>query len=374
MKRYKKGSDNLIFKEEGYVFKLKYSLGLFSVKLNGIIYENYPEGGLKEELYFVDGLLKKNKGYYENGQLKYIGDGLQSEVLIASGGKLIDWYPIKIKGEMPIFIDSSEYYLSWQSYYMTGQLRCDGNQIDGRYKSYYENGQLKSAGDYKIAILQDEIIGDKTGNWKTYYENGQLESIGDYYGRGGMKDGIWRNYYDDGKLKSESVWKRETRHTNRPQRIQTPHELILRKEWDERGQLRVEHEYKDGDIISGKEWDENGSLLAKKDYKLINLIKKHNEEIAQKKLKNPDDLPDWFDGNICEEGDTITSYLGKECKLSAQELSMYDYIMGAKTALEIGSFGGEINTSLASQNLRKGLMWFRENNPQLYEILYSDSN
>ena len=47
-------------------------------------------------------------------------------------------------------------------------------------------------------------------------------------------------------------------------------------------------------------------------------------------------MPDWFDGNICEEGGTINSYLGKECQLTAQELSMYDFIMGAKTALEIG--------------------------------------
>jgi hypothetical protein len=40
-------------------------------------------------------------------------------------------------------------------------------------------------------------------------------------------------------------------------------------------------------------------------------------------------LPDWFDGTIYDEGDTVTNpFSGESYELNAGELSMYDLIMG----------------------------------------------
>ena len=40
-------------------------------------------------------------------------------------------------------------------------------------------------------------------------------------------------------------------------------------------------------------------------------------------------LPDWFEGHIYDEGDTITNpFSGESYDLNAAETSMYDLIMG----------------------------------------------
>ena len=40
-------------------------------------------------------------------------------------------------------------------------------------------------------------------------------------------------------------------------------------------------------------------------------------------------LPDWFDGHLYDEGDTITNpFSGESYELNAPETSMYDFIMG----------------------------------------------
>ena len=44
---------------------------------------------------------------------------------------------------------------------------------------------------------------------------------------------------------------------------------------------------------------------------------------------------------------------------------MYDFIMGATITSEMGIF----NTPHHIQELRKGLDWFRKNNPEAYMVL-----
>ena len=74
-------------------------------------------------------------------------------------------------------------------------------------------------------------------------------------------------------------------------------------------------------------------------------------------------LPEWFDGEIYDKGDTVTNrFSGEEYKLTAEELSMYDFIMGAQIVLEMGLVSGD-------EELRKGLKWFRENNNKAYMVL-----
>ena len=77
-------------------------------------------------------------------------------------------------------------------------------------------------------------------------------------------------------------------------------------------------------------------------------------------------LPKWFHGEIYEEGATVRNrFSGEEYKLNNVELSMYDFIMGATVAAEMGIF----NTPHHVQELRKGLDWFRKNNAEAYMVL-----
>ena len=84
-------------------------------------------------------------------------------------------------------------------------------------------------------------------------------------------------------------------------------------------------------------------------------------------IKEKQKLPSWFDGALYEEGDTVSNpYSGEEIKLTAAELSMYDFCMGATFVYEMGglSVDGKI-----LKDLQKGLDWFRKTNPEAYMVL-----
>lgn len=68
-------------------------------------------------------------------------------------------------------------------------------------------------------------------------------------------------------------------------------------------------------------------------------------------------LPKWFDGEIYNEGATVTNpYTGETVDLSAEELSMYDVIKGAEF-------------TRSYKLLQRGLDWFRRANPEAYMTL-----
>ena len=76
-------------------------------------------------------------------------------------------------------------------------------------------------------------------------------------------------------------------------------------------------------------------------------------------------LPSWFNGELYEEGGTVRNrFSGEEYKLNNVELSMYDYVMGATMMCEMGMHHDNLVTEL-----RKGLDWFRKNNPKAYMVL-----
>jgi len=78
-------------------------------------------------------------------------------------------------------------------------------------------------------------------------------------------------------------------------------------------------------------------------------------------------LPEWFDGEIYEEGDKVRNrFSGEEYQLTAEELSMYDFIMGATMIMEMGI---SCKNDKMIGELRKGLEWFRENNSKAYMTL-----
>ena len=83
-------------------------------------------------------------------------------------------------------------------------------------------------------------------------------------------------------------------------------------------------------------------------------------------VKEKQELPAWFNGECYTHGAEVTNRFGGDsCQLNAEELSMYDFVIGASTVLEMA--GGHNHTNV--NDLRKGLDWFRKNNPKAYMVL-----
>ena len=73
-------------------------------------------------------------------------------------------------------------------------------------------------------------------------------------------------------------------------------------------------------------------------------------------------LPKWFQGELYKKGETVTNpFSGQSYELTAEELSMYDFIIGASDMIEMGFYMPK-----TSEDLRKGLDWFRKNNAEAY--------
>tara|TARA_R110000823_G_scaffold95888_3_gene209043 strand:+ start:729 stop:965 length:237 start_codon:yes stop_codon:yes gene_type:complete len=68
-------------------------------------------------------------------------------------------------------------------------------------------------------------------------------------------------------------------------------------------------------------------------------------------------MPKWFDGQIYSTGDVVTNnFTGESIELTAEEVSMYDLIMGAQMLQQY-------------EIMEKGLSWFRRNNAEAYMVL-----
>ena len=82
-------------------------------------------------------------------------------------------------------------------------------------------------------------------------------------------------------------------------------------------------------------------------------------------------LPKWFNGELYKEGETVSNrFSGEEYKLNAIELSMYDFIMGATTIMEMSDpMSNTPPRNGLITDLRKGLDWFRMNNAEAYMVL-----
>ena len=77
-------------------------------------------------------------------------------------------------------------------------------------------------------------------------------------------------------------------------------------------------------------------------------------------------LPKWFKGELYEKGAVVRNrFGGGEIELNNVELSMYDFVIGSSILMEMS--GGYKHTDV--NELRKGLDWFRKNNPEAYMVL-----
>lgn len=81
-----------------------------------------------------------------------------------------------------------------------------------------------------------------------------------------------------------------------------------------------------------------------------------------KDMKNKkQEIPKWFHGVIYNSGDIVENpFTGATAELTAVELSVYDFIMGAQMFA---------NSSKVQNDVRKGLDWFIKENPDAYMAL-----
>ena len=74
-------------------------------------------------------------------------------------------------------------------------------------------------------------------------------------------------------------------------------------------------------------------------------------------MKTKQEMPKWFDGTVYSAGDTVSNpFTGDSVELTAEELSMYDLIMGAQMLNQWSV-------------MQKGLGWFRRENAEAYMVL-----
>ena len=94
--------------------------------------------------------------------------------------------------------------------------------------------------------------------------------------------------------------------------------------------------------------------------------------IIMKTQTNKQEKPKWFTGAWYEKGDTVQNpFSGEEYTLTGPELSMYDFIMGAQWTIET-KFQQDVVDPMVdklSDDMRKGLNWFRSENPKAYMVL-----
>jgi|TARA_R100000049_G_C1921482_1_gene66668 hypothetical protein len=87
-----------------------------------------------------------------------------------------------------------------------------------------------------------------------------------------------------------------------------------------------------------------------------------NTESKKKSQK----LPKWFDGDVYKKGGVVKNpFSGEEYELTAIELSLYDFIVGAQIVFD--AFNEPTDKQI--KNFEDALYWFRVNNPEAYYVL-----
>ena len=82
--------------------------------------------------------------------------------------------------------------------------------------------------------------------------------------------------------------------------------------------------------------------------------------------KTKQKLPKWFNGQLYNKGDKVKNpYSGDSCQLTAEELSMYDFIKGAEMCINSGMY---LNNKIHN-DFNKAIRWFIKTNPKAYMIL-----
>lgn len=82
-------------------------------------------------------------------------------------------------------------------------------------------------------------------------------------------------------------------------------------------------------------------------------------------LKSKQKLPKWFKGSLYANGGEVTNpFSGESYNLTAEELSIYDFIIGCQSIFETGKYNQKM-----INDFDKALSWFRTNNSEAYMVL-----
>jgi len=205
----------------------------------------------------------------------------------------------------------------YKTYYPNGQLKEEGNYEHGSspfgtkiHQRYYPNGQIETLveNDFELEYYENGQLHTYTnypaGSKKNYYQDGTLEYESD------IIDGeqIYKHYYPSGKIKIEGKKIIHTtsfpdnplqpiliRTTNgKTEKLKIPHTYskldvekffkegkhdgILR-EYYENGQIKVEKNYQNGELIEIKAYDDNGQLLSEEEYKAREKAQEEEERV-----------------------------------------------------------------------------------------------
>lgn len=265
----------------------------------------YPDGSIKKELFFMDGLEEGiarefdtlgvvitlyqykrgflisreiinrtnpqgNKNgtwitFFDNGKIR-LEEQYRNGIL---NGFVKEWdetgnllYIHKYNnGELQADADEVKQYDIRYDYYENGKVKIIGsyrnNIPDGVRREYNESGKIIKGYIFRNGIMQAEGIIDekglKQGPFKEYYENGSLLGEGLY--RDSKKIGAWKFYYQDGKTEQVGTF------DNRGQQIGTWKWFHLN------GLIWIEEEYINGQREGiYTEYDTIGKVIVQGEY------------------------------------------------------------------------------------------------------------
>lgn len=193
--------DSFKLKEEGNYSNGKRN-GLFKIynrKGYLVRIETYKNGILQEES--ADQILDVQKKIGEDGKIKSIGsfsNGKKQGIFREYGkdGEIISSaiYEDNIKVGEGIITGSGKYQGSWKMYYPTGEIKAEGEYLegnkDGKWKYYYLTGEIEQKGNYKNNLA--------SGEWIWYFKSGEVKRQ-EYY-RKGREDGKSIEFSEDGGI------------------------------------------------------------------------------------------------------------------------------------------------------------------------------
>ena len=146
-------------------------------------------------------------------------------------------------------------------YYPDGKIKASGTYRNGTpegiYREYSTMGQIVRSLVYDMGIVVGEGIvkedGSRDGHWKDLYPDGKLKAEGDY--KDGKQVGEWKFYYPGGKLEQVGRFTNSGKFQG------------IWKWYYESGQLMREEEYDNG-LKDGMytEYDENGKIVEEGEY------------------------------------------------------------------------------------------------------------
>lgn len=224
----------------------------------------YPDGSLKEEAVFKNGVLEgENTSNFPNGKPNYVAqfknDELEGEYLLYNDkGALLQKKHFK-NGKLDGI---------YNEYFAVGEIipefyvEYKNGGIDGIVKEYFSNGtlymeyaaknDLKEGPEktyYPTGTLYYEVNyanGEYQGSYKKYYENGELWETGTYVNN--SIEGPVKLFYPDGTLNNELTYVKGKIHG-------------VYKTYAKDGKLFNEYEYKSGEITSYAFYDKAGSII-----------------------------------------------------------------------------------------------------------------